>query len=153
VRKYNCSKEELAAISDTIVVLNFIKSKLVAVQPNITLRQVSKYAVEENIKWLESFVDTLFCVLRKNQAYKVIRVKECKVKNDDEVISNRIYLIKTKYHGKKGEVCNNIALDFRWTQLTNNDAKSYKGVLDYVIHQIDEEIKAYQAAATLPFLN
>ena len=47
--------------------LNFIKNKLTAVQPNIDLRRVEKYSVEDNIKWLECFVDTLFCVLRKNE--------------------------------------------------------------------------------------
>ena len=141
------------AISDIIVVLNFIKSKLVAVQPNIDLRQVDKYVVPENIDWLECFVDTLFCVLRKNEAYKVIRVKDCKLKNDSEnMIDNRTYLIKVKYHTKSGESCKNIPLVFQWTQLTNNDARSYKAVLNSVCHEIDVIVKAYQAASTIPFL-
>lgn len=152
VKKYNCAKQELLAISDIIVVLNFIKNKLQAVQPNIDLRHVEKYAVFDNIAWLECFVDTLFCVLRKNEAYKVIRIKDCKLKNDEEVVSNRTYLIRVKYNGKDGETCRNIPLVFQWSQLTNNDAKSYKGVLDYVIHDIDMYIKGYQAAGTVPFL-
>ena len=153
VKKYNHSKEQLLAISDVIVVLNFIKSKLVAVQPNINLRQVKKYTVHENIAWLESFVDTLFCVLRKNEAYKVIKVKDYKLKNDEEVVSNRTYLLKIKYETKKEIVCKNIPLVFKWSQLTNNDAISFKKVLDYVVSQIDAEITVYQAASTVPFLN
>lgn len=153
VKKYNCAREELLAISDIIVVLNFIKSKLTAVQPNIDLRHVSKYTIEQNIDWLECFVDTLFCVLRKNEAYKVIKVKECKLKNDSEnVIDNRTYLIKVKYHTKNGEACKNIPLVFQWKQLTGNDAKSYKAVLNIVCREIDNYIKAYQAASTVPFL-
>ena len=152
VKKYNCAKNELLAITDIIVVLNFIKSKLNAVQPNINLRHVEKYDVLENIAWLECFVDTLFCVLRKNEAYKVIRVKDYKLKNDNDVVSNRTYLIRVKYSNKDGESCKNIPLVFQWSQLTNNDAKSYKSVLDYVIHNIDEYIKGYQAAGTVPFL-
>jgi len=154
VKKYNCAKEELLAISDIIVVLNFIKSKLVAVQPNVDLRNVSKYTVEQNINWVECFVDTLFCVLRKNDAYKIIKVKDCKLKNDssEEVVDNRTYLIKIKYHAKGQEVCRNLPLVFEWTQLTNNDAKSFKGILNTVVRQIDNYVKGYQAASTVPFL-
>lgn len=154
VKKYNCAKEELLAISDIIVVLNFIKSKMVAVQPNIDLRDISKYTVEQNIDWVECFVDTLFCVLRKNDAYKIIKVKDCKLKNDstDFVVDNRTYLIKIKYCTKSGEQCRNLPLVFEWTQLTNNDAKSFKGILNTVVRQIDNYIKGYQAASTVPFL-
>lgn len=90
--------------------------------------------------------------MRKNEAYQVIRIKDCKVKNDDDVVSNRTYLIKVKYEGKNGTVCRNIPLVFKWSQLTYNDSKSYKGVIDYVIHDINEYIKGYQAAGTIPFL-
>lgn len=154
VKKYNSAKEELLAISDIIVVLNFIKAKLIAVQPNIDLRNVSKYTVEQNINWVECFVDTLFCVLRKNDAYKIIKVKDCKLKNDssEDVVDNRTYLIKIKYDVKSDEVCRNLPLVFEWTQLTNNDAKSFKGILNTVVKQIDNYIKGYQAASTLPFL-
>ena len=153
VKKYNCAKEELMAIADIIIVLNFIKSKLTAVQPNIDLRQVDKHLITDNIDWVECFVDTLFCVLRKNEAYKVIRVKDCKLKNDHENgIDNRTYLIIVKYHTKSGEACRKIPLLFEWNQLTNNDAKSYKGILNKVCNQIDGYIKGYQAASTIPFL-
>ena len=153
VKKYTCAKEELLAFSDIIVVLNFIKNKLVAVQPNIDLRDVEKYLVEDNIKWLECFVDTLFCVLRKNESYKIITVKDSKLKNDSDLTTdNRTYLVKIKYCTKTGESCKNIPLVFKWSQLTNNDAKSYKAVLNYVVKEIDNYIKGYQAASTIPFL-
>jgi hypothetical protein len=154
VKKYNCSREELLAISDIIIVLNFIKSKLTAVQPNVILRDTTQYSIEDNIAWLESFVDTLFCVLRKNEAYKVIKVKECKITNDSETtISNRTYIIEIKYNVKNCEKCNKIPLTFEWTQLTNNTSKSYNAVLNGTVHQLDEEIKAYQAKSTIPFLH
>lgn len=154
VKKYNCAKEELLAISDIIVILNFIKSKLTAVQPNIDLRNITKYPVQENIDWVECFVDTLFCVLRKNDAYKIIKVRDCKLKNDSNecVVDNRTYLIKVKYCTKSGEQYKNIPLVFEWMQLTNNDAKSFKGILNSVIRQLDNYIKGYQAASTIPFL-
>jgi hypothetical protein len=153
VKKYTCAKDDLLAFSDIIVVLNFIKNKLLAVQPNIDLRRIEKYSVEDNIAWLECFVDTLFCVLRKNESYKIINVKDCKLKNDSEIVSdNRVYLIKIKYCIKSDTTVKNLPLVFRWSQLTNNDAKSYKAVLNYVITEIDNYIKGYQAASTIPFL-
>jgi hypothetical protein len=154
VKKYNCSKEELLAISDIIIVLNFIKNKLIAVQPNVVARDTSKYLVNENIAWLECFVDTLFCVLRKNEAYKIIKVRECKLLNDVELgVSDRTYIIEIKYHTKCGEVCNKLPLTFKWSQLTNNTSKSYNAVLNATVSSdIDNEIKAYQAKSTVPFL-
>lgn len=155
IKKYNCSREELLAISDIIILLNFIKSKLQAVQPNVIIRDCSKYAVEANIEWLESFVDTLFCVLRKNEAYKVIKVKECKLVNDAELgVSNRTYIIEIRYNTKCGEQCNKIPLTFKWTQLTTNGSKSYNAILNDTINtNLDPEIKAYQAKSTIPFLH
>ncbi len=136
------------------VMLNFIKNKLVAVQPNVILRDCAKYTVECNIKWLESFIDTLFCVLRKNEAYKVIKVKECKLKNDSDVVSdNRTYLIKVKYSTKNGEVCKSIPLTFQWSQLTTNQSKAYNDVLDLTIAEINRELTVLDAASVRPFIN
>jgi hypothetical protein len=153
VKKYKCSKNELLAISDIIVLLNFIKSKLSAVQPNVILRDTSKYTVEDNIKWLESFIDTLFCVLRKNEAYKIIKVSECKVKNESDVVSDRTYLIKVKYPSKHENVSLTIPLVFQWSQLTSNFSKSYNSVLNLTIAEINKEIKVNEAASVRPFLN
>lgn len=151
VKRYNCSKQELLACSDIITMLNFLKSKLESVQPNLDNRDMSAYTECENIYWLECFVDTLFCVLRKNDAYKVIKVTECKVKNSGTSI-NRTYLIKIKYVTKINKVCITIPLYFRWSQLTNNEAKAYKGVLNYVVKQLADEIQKFQASSTIPFL-
>jgi hypothetical protein len=153
VQKYNCSREELLAIADIIVLLNFIKSKLIAVKPNVILRRTENYTVDANIAWLESFIDTLFCVLRKNEAYKVINVKVCKLKNDcDEIISNRTYLLKVKFSTKKGCIVKNIPITFYWSQLTNNLSTAYNSVLDITIRNITSEITVLDAASVRPFL-
>jgi hypothetical protein len=144
----------MKANSDLIVLLEFIKNKLVAVKPNIDCRHVQNYKIECNIKWLESFVDTVFCVLRKNEAYKVISVKDCKVKNNcDEYICDRLYVIKAKYSNKGKTESRTLPLNFYWTRLTYNDSKSFKGILDYTISEIDAEITALKAQNTRPFLH
>ena len=153
VKNYNKCRDTLKANSDLIVLLEFVKNKLVAVKPNIDCRQVQNYTVECNIKWLESFVDTVFCVLRKNEAYKVIRVKDCKVKNNcDEIISDRLYVIKARYSNKGNSETRTLPLNFFWTRLTFNDAKSFKGILDYTVTEIDAQITALKAQNTRPFL-
>lgn len=127
---------------------------MLAVQPNINCRHVEKYTVECNIKWLESFVDTVLCVLRKNEAYKVIRVTDCKVKNNcNEGICDRMYVIKAKYSNKGKTETKTVPLNLYWTRLTYNDAKSYKGILDYTVSEIDREITALKAQNTRPFLH
>ena len=154
VKKYNCSKIELLAIKDVLLILTFLSNKLKAVQPNVVIRNVQCYNVHENIAWLESFVDTLFCVLRKNEAYKVVTVKECKLKNDcDEYISNRVYLIKVNYNDKNCVETKLIKLELKWTQLSNNSAKAYNGILDYAIAELKKQITIYEAEGTFPFLS
>ena len=153
IKRYNCSREELLAIADIVIILNFIKNKLSAVKPNVLLRITERHTVQENIVWLESFIDTLFCVLRKNEAYKVIKVKICKLKNDsDEVISNRTYLLKVKFNTKKGCTTRNIPITFFWTHLSNNLPLSYNKVLDISIKNIGTEITGLDALAVRPFL-
>lgn len=154
VKKYNCSKIELLAIKDILLILNFLANKIKAVQPNVFIRDVSNYTVVENIAWLESFIDTLFCVLRKNEAYKIIKVTECKLKNDSDcqLYVNRTYLIKVQYKSKEGPQCRIIKLDLQWSQLTNNTAKAYNNVLDYSISDLNKQITGYEAASTIPFL-
>lgn len=153
VKKYACAKNELLAISDIMIMFNFIKSKLQAVQPNIYQREFCKHSVNENINWLENFIDTLFCVLRKNEAYKIIKVKDCKLKNDDDVVSSRTYLIKISYKTKTSNENQIFPLILQWPQLTFNDAKSFARILDYTINDINTWIKNLQASSTLPFLN
>jgi hypothetical protein len=135
------------------VLLEFIKNKLQAVKPNIDCRNVQNYTVQCNIKWLESFIDTVFCVLRKNEAYKVIRVTDCKVKNNcDESVCDRLYVVKAKYSNKGKSETRTLPLNFYWSRLTFNDSKSFKGILDYTVGEIDAEITSLKAQNTRPFL-
>jgi hypothetical protein len=133
--------------------LEFIKNKLVAVKPNIDVRRVANYTIVANINWLETFIDTLFCVLRKNDAYKSIKVKDCKVKNSHEDrVDDRLYLIKAKYQNNSRVECRTVPLNLFWSRLTYNDAKSFKGILDYTINEIDRELTVLRAENTQPFL-
>lgn len=153
IKNYNKCRDVLKANSDLIVLLEFIKNKLQAVKPNIDCRQVQTYTVQCNIKWLESFIDTVFCVLRKNEAYKVIRIKDCKVKNNcEETVCDRLYVVKAKYSNKGKSETRTLPLNFYWSRLTFNDAKSFKGILDYTVSEIDAEITALKAQNTRPFL-
>jgi hypothetical protein len=153
VKNYKKHRDTLKANSDLMVLLEFVKNKLQAVKPNIDCRHVHNYSVECNIRWLESFVDTVFCVLRKNEAYKVIRIKDCKVKNNcEEGVSDRLYVIKAKYSNKGKMESKTLPLNFYWSRLTYNDAKSFKGILDYTINEIEHELTALKAQNTKPFL-
>lgn len=154
VKQYSKSKDLLKANNDTMILLEFIKNKLVAVQPNIDVRRVQNYPIQANIEWLETFVDTLFCVLRKNDAYKAIKVKDCKVKNNsDERVSDRLYLIKTKFQNNCKVECRTYPLNLYWSRLTYNDAKSFKGILNYAITELTREITVLKAENTQPFLS
>lgn len=151
VKRYECSRKELLAYADIITMLTFLKSKMISVQPNLgTTRNIEAYNKVQNIAWLECFVDTLFCVLEKNKTYGAINVKVCKLKNTGSI--NRTYVIEICYTTTCDKVTVKIPLYFRWTQLTNNTPRAYNGVLNYVVNQLNDEIKKFQALATIPFL-
>jgi hypothetical protein len=133
--------------------LNFIKNKLLSVQPNVDMRDVSHYSVQANIHWLENFVDTLLCVLRKNNSLNCIHFKDCKVKNDDDCqVSDRLYVLKVKFNNGHSKCTKTYVLNFNWTRLTGNNANSYNGILDTVVTQINNYVTDLQAQNTSPFL-
>jgi len=103
---------------------------------------------------MESFIDTVFCVLSKNDAYKVIKVRDCKVKNnEDEQISDRMYVIKVKFSNKGKTESKTLPVNLYWTRLTYNESKSFKGILDYTVAEIDAELSVLKAQNTKPFLH
>ena len=146
-------KHVLSANKETGVMLNFIKNKLLSVQPNVDVRVIPNYSVQANIHWLENFVDTLFCVLRKNNSLNCIKFKDCKVKNDDDCqVSDRLYVIKVKFNNGHKKCTRTYVLNFNWTRLTGNNANSYNGILDTVVSQINAYVTELQAQNTSPFL-
>lgn len=141
------------ALSDIITMFNFIKNKLQVVGPNILARRMENHCPIDNIRWFEKFISTLFCVIKKNEAYKVIKVSDEKISNECEPIGNRTYLIKVEYNNKGKCVKRVFELHFNWRQLTRNDSKSFIGVLDGTRLQIDRFLTDLQASTTLPFLS
>ena len=117
------------------------------------MRDVPHYSVQANIHWLENFVDTLLCCLRKNNSLNCIHFKDCKVKNDDDCqVSDRLYVLKVKFNNGHSKCTKTYVLNFNWTRLTGNNANSYNGILDTVVTQINNYVTDLQAQNTSPFL-
>jgi hypothetical protein len=151
--QYKRCKDVLYANKKTKTSMEYLSEKLVNVQPLLKLRDVTKYSVENNIDFIECFVDTVFCVLRKNKLLGGLKFSDCKVKNNDECrVSDRVYLIKVKFHNNGKTCCRTYALNFNWTQLTGNYLNSYNGVLNKVIGQIADVVDELDAQNTSPFL-
>ena len=146
-------KHVLAANKETVVMLNFIKNKLLSVQPNVDVRDCGCYSIQSNIHWLESFVDTVLCVLRKNNSLNCIQFKDCKVKNDDDCkVCDRLYVLKVKFNNGHSKCTKTYVLNFNWTRLTGNNSNSFNGILDTVVTQINNYVTDLQAQNTSPFL-
>jgi hypothetical protein len=136
-----------------VVLLNFIKNKLLSVQPNVDMRDCSRYSIQSNIHWLENFVDTVLCVLRKNNSLNCIHLKDCKVKNDDDCqVCDRLYVLKVKFNNGHSKCTKTYVLNFNWTRLTGNNSNSFNGILDTVVTQINNYVTDLQAQNTSPFL-
>ena len=133
--------------------MEYLSEKLVNVQPLLKLRDVTKYSVENNIDFIECFVDTVFCVLRTNKLLGGLKFSDCKVKNNEDCrVSDRVYLIKVKFHNNGKTCCRTYALNFNWSQLTGNYLNSYNGVLNKVVGQIADVVHELDAQNTSPFL-
>lgn len=152
-QQYEKCKSVLTANKETIILLEFLANKLESVQPLLATRDVTKYSVNNNISFIECFVDALFCVLRKNKALCHIKFTDCKVKNSDCHVDDRVYLVKVKFSNHHKSCCKSYALNFNWTSLTGNYLNSYTGILNRVREQIADYITELKAANTTPYVN
>lgn len=151
VANFNCNKNNLSANADIQNILSFVQSKLSAVKLILLTRDYVKNNANANILFLEKFIDTLFCVLKKTSTLKNVSFNVCKVNNQSECgIANRTYILQIKYNGNCGQVCKTIDLNFNWTQLTSNDSKSFNGILDNVNGQIGSNLNTLIADAVAP---
>ena len=151
--QYERCKSVLTANKETIILLEFLANKLESVQPLLATRDVTKYSVNNNISFIECFVDALFCVLRKNKALCHIKFTDCKVKNSHCNIDDRVYLVKVKFHNTKNSCTKSYALNFNWTSLTGNYLNSYTGILNRVREQIADYVSELKASNTTPYVN
>jgi hypothetical protein len=151
--QYEKCKQVLTANKETMILLEFLSSKLESVQPLLAARDVTKYTVQHNINFIECFVDALFCVLRKNKALCHIKFTDCKVKNDECGVDDREYLIKVRFSNNNKSCCNSYSLHFNWTTLTGNYLNSYTGILNRVREQISSYLTELRAANTTPYVN
>jgi hypothetical protein len=152
IEKYKKYHEMIKANNDIIVMLEFLGSKLRVVEVNVNEREFMKYSIRENIIWIENYIDKLFCIIRKNEAYKSISVKDYKLKNDESRISDRIYYIKIGYMEKGKKIIKNITLKFEWIQLTNNSSKSFMAIINKIIKEIEKEVARIRSLNILPFM-
>ena len=151
--QYERCKSVLTANKETIILLEFLANKLESVQPLLATRDVCKYSVNNNISFIECFVDALFCVLRKNKALCHIKFTDCKVKNSECRIDDRVYLVKVKFVSNKKSCTKSYAINFNWTSLTGNYLNSYTGILNRVREQIADYVSELKAANTTPYVN
>jgi hypothetical protein len=150
IKKYKSSKDELLVYNDIIMMLEFIKNKLSATRPIIFARNTENYSNVDNIKWLEKFVDTLFCVIRKNQGYKKIHVVDVKEPKKTET-SQQVYNLKVHYKIKGEEHHTDFQIIFRWNLLANTKPYSYAGVFKITNDNINILISDYKAKLLTPF--
>jgi hypothetical protein len=152
-QQYEKCKQALTANKETMILLEFLSSKLESVQPLLKARDVTKYSVHHNINFIECFVDALFCVLRTNKALSHIKFTDCKVKNDECNVDDREYLIKVRFTSNTKTCCNPYTLHFNWTSLTGNFLTSYTGILNRVREQIAAYLTELKADSTRPYVN
>jgi hypothetical protein len=149
VKKYDCNKKNTQINNCIILALEFILSKLTSVGPIIDARHFG--LLNDDIRWFEKFFETVLCVLTKSKICDCVTFSFFKVKNSEETIANRQYVLRAHYkvHGKKHKV--DIPLDLLWLQLTRNDAQSFKGVNNYTVNQVNVYINSYRSINTSYF--
>jgi hypothetical protein len=150
IKKYNHAREEMAAMDDIVHLLEFLMNNLQSVLPNLKDKHYN-CCVLKNIKWIESYIDTLFCVLRKNR-YKRINVKDSKLANDEECQNDRIYVLKIRYRVHKHVVTKIFTVSFNWSRLTFNNATGFADVIKQTIDTLHKQIELCKAESTRPLL-
>ena len=101
-KKYHCNKKNTQVNQCIIDALEFALSKLTSVDPLIDEHAFALASTHDNIKWYENFFETILCVLTKTKFCGCVTFKFYKIKNNEDTISNRQYILRACYsaHGK-----------------------------------------------------
>jgi hypothetical protein len=132
--------------NEALCVLEFIVNKLKDAMPVIVSRQMSQYTVKENINFVENFFDGVLCVASSNNICKKIKVKTCKVKNNEDKLDNRVYEVDISFNECVSP--KNFHYVFYWSKLTNNNDTSFNAIMVLVIKQVEFDILQLRAQNT-----
>ena len=144
VKKYDCNQKQTKINECIILALEFILSKLTSVRPIIESRKFGANSIGDNIKWYEKFFETVLCVLTKGKICDCVTFKFCKVKNDEDKIAERVYLLTAHYKVKGKKQKEEIPLELLWTQLTRNDGPSFLGINTYQVADVQNHINIFK---------
>jgi len=86
----------------------------------------------------------VLCVLTKSKFCDCVTFKFYKVKNSEDVISNRQYILRAHYN----KTYVDITFNLQWTQLTRNDTASFKGINASVEVDVKKYVDGYKTTNT-----
>ena len=135
VKSYEKNKNNIKANNESSGILDFILKKFEDAKPVIAMRVMENYTVNQNIAWVESFIDKVLCVVAKNNVCKTVKVHVCKHKNDTEMVSNRIYTLKMTFEDPKVK-SKEFVMDFQWRQLALNNNLAFIAIIKEVVKSL-----------------
>jgi hypothetical protein len=103
-------------------------TKLASLVPVMQVRDVTLYTQQQNIQWIEDFFDNVLCVVDSNKLYKYVKISSCKVVNNNDVISNRLYTVTLKY--KSGACPLVVKIPFDFSLLSHTGPLAYVAVIN-----------------------
>ena len=119
--------------------------KLNTFKPVILTRDVYSYSVQNNIEWVNCFIDNVLCVVDSN-IYKSISVSSCKILNSTSVDApaNRLYTITIKYNSGACPIV--IKLPLKFDELTTNIGPAYVSVINIAVKVLELQAVALRSA-------
>ena len=135
VKSYEKNKNNIKANNESSGILDFILKKFDDAKPVIAMRVMENYTINQNIAWVESFIDKVLCVVAKNNVCKTVKVHVCKHKNDTEMVSNRVYTLKMTFEDPKVK-SKEFVMDFQWRQLVLNNNLAFIAVIKEVVKSL-----------------
>lgn len=150
-KKYKKMRECIALNKVALEIISFVSEKLVQLKPAMFVRDVTAYPISSNVAYIEEFFDKVLCVVTNNKLHKHYKITSCKLANNVDTLSNRLYTITIKStHHHLCPVVIDVPFDF--TLLTNNTPIAYGAVINITNRVLHAQNTKLTTTNLAPFL-
>ncbi len=132
-------------------IISFMQDKLVKLKPAMFYRNVSSYAISQNVTYVEDFFDKVLCVVANNKLYKDYKVTSCKIANNPDVVSNRLYTVTIN---SKNNLCPiEVLIPFDFTLINFNTPLGWGAIINIALRALNAKLTQLNTQNLAPYLD
>ena len=134
-----------------VEIISFMQDKLVKFKAALFYRNVTLYTILQNVAYVEDFFDKVLCVVTNNKLYKDYKVTSCKIANNPDVVSNRLYTVSIT---SKDNLCPiDVLIPFDFTLINFNTPLGWGAVINICLRALNAKLTQLNTQNLAPYLD